>query len=172
MRKTLWETQNRSFSKDLSLGKIGEQIVINHLKSYRNIEDVRDISNSKRGIDEDVDLELVYKDGHISTLEIKTDTMAHRTGNIAYEELSHKNPGCFARTTADHILYFLIETGEAYVLNPQKFRNLISNIKRDFNLAQSMNIRATKMGQGASGYLVPISSIINTGIVECKLIMA
>lgn len=172
MKKTLWETTNRNFLGDLDYGKKGEERVKRHLQGYRNIAEVRDISNTKKGIDDDIDLELVYTDGHTSTLEIKTDSMAHRTGNIAYEEFSHKNPGCFARTKADHIYYLLQETGDVYILNPENFRKFIAEMKNDKEKAKSLRVRPTRMGQGASGYLVPITSIVGTDVVECQLKIA
>lgn len=91
-KKTLWETKGRSFLGDLILGKVGEKVIMSHLKGYRNVQDVVDISNTKRGIDDDIDMEIHYVDGHTTTVEVKTDTMAHRTGNISFEEYSHKNP--------------------------------------------------------------------------------
>ena len=103
--KTKWEGQNRSFKGDLRFGKLCEEVIRRFLMHYTNVDDVRDISNSKRGIKDDIDFEIVYRDGHTSTAELKSDMQAHKTGNIAYEELSHKNPGCFARTKADHIIY-------------------------------------------------------------------
>lgn len=172
MKKTLWETTSRNFLGDLEFGKIGEKRVIAKLKSYRNVVEINDISDSKRGIEDDIDLEVLYADGHKSTIEIKTDTMAHKTGNIAYEEFSHKNPGCFARTKADHIIYYLYHTGEAYVLNPDNFRVFIDEIKHDTEKAKALRVKASRMGEGASGYLVPIRSIINTNVVECTMRVA
>lgn len=166
---TLWETQSRNFLGDLDFGKEGEKKIKAKLESYRSVVKVRDISNSKRGITDDIDFEVVYADGHTSTVEVKTDTMAHRTGNIAYEEFSHKNPGCFARTKADHIIYYIIETGEAYVLSPKNFRAFINEMKRDTAKANMLRVRAARMGEGASGYLVPIRSILHTNVVECKI---
>lgn len=172
MKKTLWETTGRSFLGDLQFGKIGEQMIIAKLQSYKSVVEVRDISSTKRGIDDDIDLEVVYADGHTSTIEIKTDTMADRTGNIAYEEFSHKNPGCFARTKADHMIYFLINTGEAYVLSPENFRGFIKEMKDNKEKAEQLRVRASRMGQGASGYLVPIKSILGTNVVEAKMMVA
>lgn len=165
---TLWEKRGgRNFRKDLKTGKDGEEIIRKRLLAFPSVIDVRDISNSKRVIDDDIDFEIVYKDGHTSTVEIKTDLMAHSTGNFAYEEYSHRNPGCFARTKADHILYFLYETGEVYVLNPVKFRTYISEMKQDKQRARYLRIRATGMGEGAFGYLVPINVLKSTDVFEC-----
>lgn len=165
---TLWKKRGgRNFCKDLKTGKDGEEIIRKRLLAFPSVIDVRDISNSKRGIDDDIDFEIVYKDGHTSTVEIKTDLMAHNTGNFAYEEYSHRNPGCFARTKADHILYFLYETGEVYVLNPVKFRTYISEMKQDKQRARYLRIRATGMGEGAFGYLVPINVLKSTDVFEC-----
>ena len=112
---------------------------------YVDVDDVRDISNSNRGIKDDIDFEIVYRDGHTSTAELKSDMQAHRTGNIAYEELSHKNPGCFARTKADHIIYYLTETGVAYVLNPHKLRAFVAEMKADESKSKS---KTGKDGRG------------------------
>lgn len=140
--RTLWETQGRSFVRDLDYGKKGEERIARHLRKYKSVVDVRDISNTRRGIDDDIDFEIVYADGHVSTAEIKTDTMAHRTGNLAYEKFSHRNPGCFARTKADQ------------------------------DKAKSLRVTWRKMGEGASGYLVPIKSVLKTDVVEAKMMVA
>lgn len=108
----------------------------------------------------------------MSTAEIKTDTMAHRTGNLAYEKFSHRNPGCFARTKADHIIYLLDHTGEAFVLDPKKFRAFIAEMEADQDKAKSLRVAWRKMGEGASGYLVPIKSILKTDVVEAKMMVA
>lgn len=165
--ETLWEKRgNRNFQKDLEFGKKGEGLMRKRILGFKNIVDVRDISNSRKGIDDDIDFELLYADGHTSTVEIKTDLMAHKTGNFAYEEYSHKNPGCFARTKADHILYFIYQTGEVYVLNPVKFRAFIAEMKQDKKKAASLRVRATGMGEGAFGYLVPIAVLKKTDVFE------
>lgn len=166
---TLWEkTGGRTFRSDLNTGKDGEKVIAARLNAFPSVVEVRDISNSKKGIADDIDFEILYKDGHVSTVEIKTDLMAHKTGNFAYEEFSHRNPGCFARTKADHILYFLKETGEVYVLNPEKFRTFIAEMKQNKRKAASLRVRASGMGEGAYGYLVPIRELVKTDVVECK----
>lgn len=167
--KTQWETEGRSFLDDLERGKRGEEAIIRHLKSFRNVVEVIDISKTKRGIADDVDLEVVYADGHHCTVEVKTDGKAYRTGNIAYEELSHKNPGCFARTKADHIFYLIEQTGEIFVLHPENFRAFIAEMKQDKEQAAKLKVRASFMGQGAFGYLVPIKSIAGTNVLEAKM---
>ena len=170
--RTLWETQGRSFVRDLDYGKKGEERIARHLRKYKSVVDVRDISNTRRGIDDDIDFEIVYRDGHTSTAELKSDMQAHKTGNIAYEELSHKNPGCFARTKADHIIYYLTETGVAYVLNPHKLRAFVAEMKANERKAASLRVRPAKMGEGAFGYLIPIRVLLNnTDIVEATMMV-
>lgn len=171
-KNTLWQASGRNFLRDKNLGRLGEIRIKNHMSSYSNVTEVRDISSSRRGIDDDIDFEIVYTDGHISTLEVKTDLMAHMTGNMVYEELSNKNPGCFARTKADHIAYMLEATGETYILHPERFRALIAEVKENQEKAKELGIRATRMGQGAYGYLIPITSIIKTDVVECMIKVA
>lgn len=48
--KTKWEGQNRSFKGDLRFGKLCEDIIRRFLLHYVDVDDVRDISNSNRGI--------------------------------------------------------------------------------------------------------------------------
>lgn len=170
--RTKWEGQNRSFKGDLRFGKLCEEVIRRFLMHYVDVDDVRDISNSNRGIKDDIDFEIVYRDGHTSTAELKSDMQAHKTGNIAYEELSHKNPGCFARTKADHIIYYLTETGVAYVLNPHKLRAFVAEMKADDRKAASLRVRPAKMGEGAFGYLIPIRVLLNnTDIVEATMMV-
>lgn len=57
--RTLWETQGRSFVRDLDYGKKGEERIARHLRKYKSVVDVRDISNTRRGIDDDIDFEIV-----------------------------------------------------------------------------------------------------------------
>lgn len=171
-KKTLWQASRRNFLRDRNIGHAGEVRIKNHMAHYRNVTEVRDISTSKRGIADDIDFEIVYDDGHVSTLEVKTDLMAHETGNLVYEELSNNNPGCFARTKADHIAYMLEATGETYILHPERFRSLIAEIKENKDKAAELGIRATRMGQGAYGYLIPIRSMLKTDVVECTIKVA
>ena len=159
--KTKWEGQNRNFKGDLRFGKLCEEVIRRFLMHYVDVDDVRDI-----------DFEIVYRDGHTSTAELKSDMQAHKTGNIAYEELSHKNPGCFARTKADHIIYYLTETGVAYVLNPHKLRAFVAEMKANERKAASLRVRPAKMGEGAFGYLIPIRVLLNnTDIVEATMMV-
>ena len=50
--RTLWETQGRSFVRDLDYGKKGEERIARHLRKYKSVVNVRDISNTRRGIDD------------------------------------------------------------------------------------------------------------------------
>lgn len=82
-KKTLWEKKGgRTFHGDLDTGKYGEKVLAARMNSFPSVTAVRDISDSKRGIADDIDFEILYKDGHTSTVEIKTDLMAHKTGNL------------------------------------------------------------------------------------------
>ena len=151
--KTKWEGQNRSFKGDLRFGKLCEDVIRRFLMHYVDVDDVRDISNSNRGIKDDIDFEIVYRDGHTSTAELKS-------------------PGCFARTKADHIIYYLTETGVAYVLNPHKLRAFVAEMKADERKAASLRVRPAKMGEGAFGYLIPIRVLLNnTDIVEATMMV-
>ena len=45
-------------------------------------------------------------------------------------------------------------------------------MEADQDKAKSLGVTWRKMGEGASGYLVPIKSILKTDVVEAKMMVA
>ena len=101
-----------NFVKDLKVGEIGEKVVREYLErlGYK----VENVTNIKEYQNKDIDF-IVKKEGFKTELpiEIKTDTLAHKTGNLAYEFYSNKyikSKGCFEKTQAKYIFYYLSKT--------------------------------------------------------------
>lgn len=71
-----------SFEKMNQQGLKVQEIVKNHLETRGNI--LKDVSQDKDYQKKDIDF-LVYKDGEMTTLEVKKDKSLYRTGNIFLE---------------------------------------------------------------------------------------
>lgn len=77
-KKTLWEKKGgRTFHGDLDTGKYGEKVLSARMNSFPSVVAVRDISDSKRGIADDIDFEILYKDGDIHPLLKSKQTLWH-----------------------------------------------------------------------------------------------
>ena len=150
-----WAKENRSFKTDLEAGKNGENTIYKYLKNLPDTKDVEDISNTPRGIEDDIDFE-VMSETETYTVELKTDLKAGRTGNLPFEKYSHGNPGCLWRTKADYVIFYL----------PDKNQVLWIDIKawQEYT-AQKSESCMINMGEGARGFLDRISTLKSKGII-------
>lgn len=138
-----------NFKIDLKVGKIGEEKCLNFLNENEKVYETVDVRNDKFWQMHDVDFIATLKNGEIIKIEVKTDTLAHITGNIAYEHTSNKynkSMGCFKKTKADFIFYYLSQTDELYQINMEMLRQYVDEHEfKDVN-----------MGDMALGYLINI----------------
>ena len=150
------------FLIDLKTGEIGESVVLKFLQKESNVEDVIDVRDNKLFQKYDVDF-LVYTDRSIIVpIEVKSDTMAHRTGNIAYEVLSNKHyntKGCFEKTRARYIYYYLTKTKQLYQIDVIKLRSHVENNYKN-------NKKLIPMGDNALGYLIKINELLKCNIMK------
>lgn len=147
------------FQQDLRTGNIGEEIISSFLKRNTLTKIVLDVRNDKLFQELDIDFIQETLQGEIRKIEVKTDMMAHKTGNLAYEHTSNKyynTIGCFEKTRADYIFYYLTETKELYILHTESLRSYISNNKN--------RLREVNMGDNALGYLVKLEELIKNNI--------
>ena len=154
------------FLIDLKTGEIGESVVMKFLQNESNVEDVIDVRNDKVFQKYDVDF-LVYTDRSIIVpIEVKSDTMAHRTGNIAYEVLSNKHyntKGCFEKTRARYIYYYLTKTKQLYQIDVKKLRLYV-----EVNYKNKKKLIA--MGDNALGYLIKIKELLTNNVMKEVLV--
>lgn len=139
-----------SFAEDLSFGREGEVIVRNLLESSGNFDNVIDCSNDKYFQEKDIDLLALAMDGHIAKYEVKTDRMAHETGNIAFETKTSGNIGCLAKTEADFVMYYIEGDGRLYCFNAEQMRQYL---KRN-------RFKLYRMGDNAEGHLLSIKMLL------------
>ena len=87
--------------------------------------------------------------------------MADKTGNMVYEIYSDRrtcSQGCFEKTQADYILYYLINTKVLYIFDTQELREWVHKHKNE--------LWQTCMGDFAIGYVIPLNDLKNIYIKE------
>lgn len=103
----------------------------------------------------------------VTAYEIKTDTQIGRTRNIFYEEMSHTNPGCMARTLSNYIVYAGIDfnksINEAYLIKTLDLRRYVLD---NFNTVKRcrMDHRDSGSSDVTAGYLINIEELITKKI--------
>lgn len=142
-----------SWAEDLETGKEGERIVRSLLQSSANVKNIIDCSNDKYFQEKDIDLMAEMYDGRVLKYEVKTDRIAHQTGNIAWEETTNGKIGCLAKSEADCILYYLEGNGELFWFWTQEMRTFI----------KQSNLKLIQMGGKNTGYLLSIAELIRKG---------
>ena len=150
-----------NFKRDLKTGERGEEIVVKYLESLDDVEFIQDVRDVKGYQIHDIDFVVYTKKSKVIPIEVKSDTMAHRTGNIAYEVFSHKRlgtKGCLEKTKAKTVYYYLICTGELYSIDVKKLRDHVHINYKDKRLIA--------MGDNAEGYLIKIKELLEKQIAE------
>lgn len=149
-----------NFVRDLKFAESGENIVYNYLKNLDCTLDVLDVRYLKYFQDADIDFIHVLNNClQPYFIEVKTDRMAHRTGNLPYEVISNykiNSMGCFEKTLATHIFFYLSVTKQLYVLDTVKLKEYVKD--------NEPKLKLINMGDNARGYLLKIVELINEGV--------
>lgn len=145
------------FEKDLLVGEKGETIAKQFLLSSSHTRGFADARSDPYFQNLDIDYLVSRDDGKIVKYEVKTDTMAHRTGNIAFEMTTSGNVGCLAKSHADYILYYLSETNQMYFFNLETMKDYISS---------HTELEEVKMGDYATGFLLKINELKDRNILK------
>ena len=149
-----------NFVRDLKFAESGENIVYNYLKNLDCTLDVLDVRYLKYFQDADIDFIHVLNNClQPYFIEVKTDRMAHRTGNLPYEVISNykiNSIGCFEKTLATHIFFYLSVTKQLYVLDTVKLKEYVKD--------NEPKLKLINMGDNARGYLLKIVELINEGV--------
>ena len=149
-----------NFIRDLKFAESGENVVYNYLKKLNCTLDVLDVRYLKYFQDADIDFIHVMNNClQPNFIEVKTDRMAHRTGNLPYEVISNykcNSVGCFEKTLATHIFFYLSQTKQLYVLDVFKLKEYVKN--------NESKLKLINMGDNAKGYLLKIVELIKLGI--------
>lgn len=141
------------FYADNEIGNKGENAIFNYLLNHLSTINLIDVSKDKWFQQFDIDFLQVTNNG-INKIEVKTDRLADKTGNMIYELWSDKRTytkGCFEKTEADYIFYYLINTNILYIFNTQELREWVFKHK---NILEKVN-----MGDYAIGYIIKLNDL-------------
>ena len=146
------------FHSDNEIGNKGESIIFNYLLNHSSTINLIDVSKNKWFQQFDIDFLQVTNNG-INKIEVKTDRLADKTGNMIYELWSDKRTyakGCFEKTEADYIFYYLINSRVLYIFNTQELRTWVNKHKN--------KLWRTYMGDYAIGYVIPLNDLKDISI--------
>lgn len=141
------------FHSDNEIGNKGENAIFNYLLNHSSTINLIDVSKDKWFQQFDIDFLQVANNG-INKIEVKTDRLADKTGNMIYEIWSDRRiyaKGCFEKTEADYIFYYLINNRTLYVFNTKELREWV--------LRHTNNLKQTDMGDNAFGYVIRLNDL-------------
>lgn len=111
-----------TFNTDLILGHYYEKKAILYL-DYDNYKIID-------GYHKEYDI-IISKNGITTKIEVKTDRLAYKTGNIVIEYEYNNKPSGIETTTADFWIYFVINPNkeECYKFPIEELKNIVKNCK-------------------------------------------
>lgn len=139
-----------SFQQSKKVGDAGEAALDRCFSKKFDIEDV-DLTQQKLGWDR----VFVHKErGTRASVEYKTDTQSHKTGNAFIEIWSNKESGKRGwayTTTAQWLYYYVLGTQEVLIIDVAKFKLYLENWQIQFKVKTARNPNYT-----SEGMLVPL----------------
>ena len=144
-----------SFEQSLKNGSYGEHAVWNVLIKRPNVKTILDVRDDKNFQSMDIDFLMQTTDLQVVPIEVKTDYQAQETGNIVYELTTSGNIGCFEKTQAWYVAYFVPKKQEVHMIYVKRLRDFIKN----------HNLNVIRMGDYATGYLLPIEELKKNGVI-------
>lgn len=149
------------FITDNNIGCKGENIIYDYLMNHPSTDNLINVSNDSWFQQFDIDFIQIDGDGDVNKIEVKTDRMADKTGNMVYEVYSDRRnytKGCFEKTESDYIFYYLINTNILYIFDTQELREWV--------LEHQHNLKLVDMGDYALGYIIPLNDLKEISIKE------
>ena len=149
------------FHSNNEIGNKGENTIFNFLLTYPSTTAIIDVTKDEWFQQFDIDFLWQDTEYNIFKIEVKTDTLADKTGNMVYEIWSDKrthSKGCFEKTEADYIFYYLINTRTLYIFKTVDLRAWVR--------LHASNLKCTDMGDNAFGFIISLNDLkdINTKI--------
>ena len=105
--------------QQLPIGKEGEAIV------GRDLTDLNYLVDRTEG-KHNYDLEATTKGGRIITVEVKTDLVGHRTGNVGLEFEQNGKPSGIMTTESDMWVWFVKGLNKIYYFDTETVRSFIT----------------------------------------------
>ena len=143
------------FSESLREGEAGEHAVWNLFIKQGGVRSVVDVRNDKKFQEDDIDFLVEDYKRQFTPIEVKTDFKAQDTGNIIYELSTSGHIGCFEKTKAKYIAYYIPAAKTVHMIDVVKFRTYL----------QKERPEERKMGDNATGFLIPIEDLIREKVI-------
>ena len=143
------------FANDLKAGGSGEHAVWNLFTKMQKVRNVVDVRDDKDFQEKDIDFLVENLDRQFTPIEVKTDFKAHETGNLVYEVTTSGHIGCFEKTQAKYIAYFIPKAEEVHLVDVKKLRSYIHSTQPE----------PRDMGDNAKGFLLPIEDLKKNKVI-------
>lgn len=144
------------FEKSLKEGEYGEHTVWNLLQKQPKVRNVIDVRDCIKHQEKDIDFLVETINRQFYSVEVKSDYKAHESGNMVYEFSSSGKLGCFERTEADFIFYFIPQNREVHMVNVKALRQYVRKTRPE----------ERKMGDASTGFLLPIKDLIKNKVIK------
>lgn len=143
------------FSQSLKDGAFGEHVVWNLFMKLPGVRSVVDVREDATFQEKDIDFLVEDFKRQFTPFEVKTDYKAHETGNVVYEMSTSGHLGCFTKTEAKYIMYYVPESREVYQIDVKAMRTYLYKVRPE----------ERKMGDNATGFLLPIKELKENGVI-------
>ena len=144
------------FSESLKSGEYGEHAIWNLFMKQEWVRNVVDVRKDKHFQEQDIDFLIENTKRQFTPIEVKTDFKAHQTGNIVYERTTSGNMGCFEKTKAKFIVYYIPGNETAHIIDVVALRTYLNEKRPD----------ETSMGDRATGFLLPIEELRQMKVIK------
>ena len=144
------------FSESLLEGESGEHVVWNILSKSPDVRSIVDVRQDEHFQELDIDFLVENFKRQFTPIEVKTDYKAHETGNIVYEVSTSGHLGCFEKTKARYIYYYIPASKVVYMIDVKDMRTYIHSLRPE----------EKKMGDNATGFLLPIRDLIDANVIK------
>lgn len=144
------------FDESLKEGESGEHVVWNLLQNQPNIRSIVDVRKDKKFQEKDIDFLVENMNRQFTSIEVKTDFKAHETGNLVYEVTTSRHIGCFEKTQAEYIMYYIPANKVVYMIDVVGLRTYIHKVRPE----------ERRMGDNATGFIIPIQDLIRAKVIK------
>lgn len=144
------------FKECLRDGEIGEHVVWNILQKSKTVRSIVDVRMDKEFQAQDIDFLIENNERQFTPIEVKTDFKAQETGNIVYELSTSGHLGCFEKTKAKYIFYYIPSGNVVYMIDVVAMRTYLHRVRPE----------ARQMGDNATGFLLPIEDLKRARVIK------
>lgn len=151
-----------SFQQRVEIGRSGEEIVAEFFRNRGiTVEDKTDVREYQI---KDIDFLLTNKEGQKCSIEVKTDFLMYKTGNLFFESVYHKDfgdsKGWLDYCEADYICFFDAVNRILYIYDYKNGKELITKkgeLKYFYN---------SDDGCDREAYLLPLHEAKRAGMLQ------